>query len=207
MITGSSTWASLIESDCYRHDIIVESSKKVLMEDSMRSELRLSACIPLLFFVVPVSYVSLFVPGTARAQLVCDTTHIKEAEGEIGLDFDFVLEFDNGVSFPFVITTGTPNHSRQTEETSLTYMELDNPGWELVDVTCESNAGSIVTFVENGVNIVCDDVGGEATCVWTNVRATANIPTLSEWGMIAAAGGLALVGVWFAVRRRKAQAV
>ena len=31
-----------------------------------------------------------------------------------------------------------------------------------------------------------------------------NIPTLSEWGMIAAAAGLMLVGVWFAVRRRRA---
>ncbi len=33
------------------------------------------------------------------------------------------------------------------------------------------------------------------------------IPTLSEWGMIAAATGLMIVGVYFAVRRRKAQAV
>jgi hypothetical protein len=30
----------------------------------------------------------------------------------------------------------------------------------------------------------------------------ANVPTLSEWGMIAAAVGLGLVGVFFAVRRR-----
>lgn len=34
-----------------------------------------------------------------------------------------------------------------------------------------------------------------------------NIPTLSEWGMIAAAAGLGLVGVFFVVRKRKAQAV
>ena len=31
-----------------------------------------------------------------------------------------------------------------------------------------------------------------------------NIPTLSEWGMIAAAAGLMMVGVFFAVRRRRA---
>ena len=29
------------------------------------------------------------------------------------------------------------------------------------------------------------------------------IPTLSEWGMIAASGGFALIGVFFALRRRK----
>ena len=34
-----------------------------------------------------------------------------------------------------------------------------------------------------------------------------NIPTLSEWGMISAAVGLMLVGVFFAVKRRRAQAV
>jgi hypothetical protein len=40
-----------------------------------------------------------------------------------------------------------------------------------------------------------------------NIRfgnAERNIPTLSEWGMIAAAAGLMLVGVFFAVRRRRA---
>ena len=33
---------------------------------------------------------------------------------------------------------------------------------------------------------------------------TRNIPTLSEWGMIAAAAGLGLIGMFFAVRRRMA---
>ena len=33
---------------------------------------------------------------------------------------------------------------------------------------------------------------------------TANIPTLSEWGMISAAVGLGLVGVFFALRKRQA---
>ncbi len=32
------------------------------------------------------------------------------------------------------------------------------------------------------------------------------IPTLSEWGMIAAAAGFALIGMFYAVRRRRAQA-
>ena len=33
--------------------------------------------------------------------------------------------------------------------------------------------------------------------------AAANIPTLSEWGMIAAAGGLGMIGVFFAVKRKR----
>lgn len=42
--------------------------------------------------------------------------------------------------------------------------------------------------------------------VWFKSEAT-NIPTLSAWGMIAAAAGLMLVGVLFALKKRKAQAV
>ena len=38
--------------------------------------------------------------------------------------------------------------------------------------------------------------------VW--FRPVSNIPTLSEWGMMAAAAGLMIVGVFFAVRRRRA---
>lgn len=34
-----------------------------------------------------------------------------------------------------------------------------------------------------------------------------NIPTLSEWGMIAAVVGLGVVGVWFAVRRRRVEII
>jgi hypothetical protein len=35
-------------------------------------------------------------------------------------------------------------------------------------------------------------------------QLVSNIPTLSEWGMIAVAAGLALVGVFFAIRRKRA---
>ncbi len=37
-------------------------------------------------------------------------------------------------------------------------------------------------------------------------RVASNVPTLSEWGMISAAAGLGLIGVFFALRRRMAKA-
>lgn len=40
----------------------------------------------------------------------------------------------------------------------------------------------------------------EVTCI---ASVEASIPTLSEWGMIAAAAGLMMVGVFFAVRRKR----
>ncbi len=76
-------------------------------------------------------------------------------------------------------------------------------GWELVDINCEGDPGIVVTLIENGVSARCESQGF-TTCTFTNRRLPA-VPTLSEWGMIAAAGGLALVGVFFAVRRRRAQ--
>ncbi len=78
-------------------------------------------------------------------------------------------------------------------------------GWTLESVECSDSALVEVTPIENGVSLDC--LGGtEITCTFTNLRGPAPIPTLSEWGMITAAAGLALVGVFFAVRRRKAQA-
>ncbi len=75
-------------------------------------------------------------------------------------------------------------------------------GWILEDVDCTNSELIEVTPIDNGVSLNC--LGGtETTCTFTNRRVPA-IPTLSEWGMISAAAGLALVGVFFAVRRRKA---
>lgn len=42
--------------------------------------------------------------------------------------------------------------------------------------------------------------------VYTNSKLSRNIPTLSEWGMIATASGLGLIGLFFVLRRRKTQA-
>lgn len=42
--------------------------------------------------------------------------------------------------------------------------------------------------------------------IWFGTAVERNIPTLGEWGMIAAAAGLGLIGVFFAVKRRRTQA-
>jgi len=76
-------------------------------------------------------------------------------------------------------------------------------GWILADVDCTSSDGISTAFLPDGVQIQCLSQGF-ISCTFTNVQQISNIPTLSEWGMIAAAAGLALVGVFFAVRRRKA---
>jgi hypothetical protein len=81
------------------------------------------------------------------------------------------------------------------------------PGWTLADVQCDQQPGVSVSFIENGAVISCDQSNEPIVeCNFVNLITT-NVPTLSEWGMIAAAAGLGLIGVFFAVRRRREQAV
>lgn len=77
-------------------------------------------------------------------------------------------------------------------------------GWRLQDVECETN-GVFASDIENGIELFCSPNGGNAECFFFD-REVDNVPTLSEWGMIAAAAGLGLVGVFFAVRRKRVQA-
>ncbi|HSC35547.1 MAG TPA: IPTL-CTERM sorting domain-containing protein [Thermodesulfobacteriota bacterium] len=123
---------------------------------------------------------------------------------------------DDLVFFPFQISEGDVEEFIEIAANSKCILDTFSgddyqieeeffPGWILDNVECSDAPGSVdVTFIENGVSLDC--LGpSEITCTFTNVRGTTatNIPTLSEWGMIAAAGGFALIGVFFAVRRRK----
>lgn len=62
----------------------------------------------------------------------------------------------------------------------------------------------------NTTNAVISRIGELPVCSDALVflpLAPRDVPTLGEWGMISAVVGLGLIGVFFAVRRRKAQAV
>jgi hypothetical protein len=119
--------------------------------------------------------------------------------------FDFTVVFD-GVpeSIPLPANTQRCIITGFNPSQDVEIIEEPNPGWILSDIECTDSQGINVSLFENGVALDC--VGtGEITCTFTNVRGVeTNIPTLSEWGMIAAAAGLAMIGVFFAVRRKRA---
>jgi len=78
-------------------------------------------------------------------------------------------------------------------------------------VTDQFNTFIGVTSSEVITKIVLRNLGGESfkgvSDVLFPIGAQAeNIPTLSEWGMIAAAAGFALVGMFYAMRKRRASA-
>ncbi len=98
---------------------------------------------------------------------------------------------------------------------TITITENVPPGWTLASIECTegtSDCGTGVfepcltaTVVGNSVTFFCED-NDLATCVFTNVRSSDPIPTLSEWGLIAMAGLMAVVGLFIVMRRRKAAA-
>ena len=69
--------------------------------------------------------------------------------------------------------------------------------------TCvDSSEGPVMCRVEDVVeNAFCDQGTGECTLIQTS----SNIPTLSEWGLMAMAGVLGIAG-YVIIRRRKATA-
>ena len=64
--------------------------------------------------------------------------------------------------------------------------------------TLDVNTGAATLVGSNGVDANIDGLAWKGAC------GPKPIPTLSEWGLITAAAGLGLVGVFFVIRRRKA---
>ncbi len=68
--------------------------------------------------------------------------------------------------------------------------------------TCEADPNTICEFVEDGICVPDGDSSEFGSCV---SPVTSPIPTLSEWGLIAMAGVLGIVG-FMVIRRRKVSA-
>ena len=150
----------------------------------------------------------LFIPALSdSAHAQCEIVVCKLSPDVIGEGDSFTFIYsEEGNSGQFNLTAngscdGTPFGGNDFE-----LFEDDVPGSILVDVQCDDVPGINVSFIENGVSLDCIQ-SNVITCTFTNVRGSvSNVPTLSEWGMIAAAGGLALIGIFFAVRRKRTHA-
>jgi hypothetical protein len=161
---------------------------------------RLSKGSALFFLIIAAGFIVLFNAGSASAQ-VCAIGIIKEAEGAGDTVFNFITE-EGGHQGQFSLRDGEATGG-QFDPSGITIVELPTPGWHLDNVVCDTE-GLTITDIPGGVLVECTGPnGGTGNCTFINLPGTAsNIPTLSEWGMIAAAVGLGLVGVFFAIRKR-----
>jgi hypothetical protein len=116
----------------------------------------------------------------------------------------YTISTENGTA-SLIGPTGISGHS--TNDIGLAYdacsqilyaNEGDLHQLYILDVT----TGAATLVGSNGVGDVIDGLAWKGPC---GVAISNPIPTLSEWGMIAAAAGLGFVGVFFALKRRKAQ--
>jgi len=143
----------------------------------------------------------------AYAQSGCSIEVQKDVFPPVHRDFSFFVTSTTEPDDEFSIPAGTHSNVFFVQGETDVISEIVPDGWELVDVTCETEGPGFNVFVDGEKNVVATCVSdGFSLCTWTN-RGPSNVPTLSEWGMIAAALGLGIVGVFFAVRRRKSQAV
>ena len=167
-----------------------------------------------LVFLLIITTGAMMVPAltdSARAQ-TCSINVIKQAEDSGQLTFGFF--FIQGLTLLNVVGLGSGDSYSQSFS-AITLGDLTFPlsileglpvNWQLSDVECDGLDGVSVTEVENGIEVICDTEGGEGTCTFFNSRLVRAIPTLSEWGMFAAAVGLGLIGILNAVRRKRAAA-
>jgi len=88
---------------------------------------------------------------------------------------------------------------------SVDVTEMVPEGWELVDIECTSDVKIMIEPIENGRKFTCLVDFDETRCTFRNEGPPPAVPTLSQWGLIAMALVLGIVG-YLVIRRRKAAA-
>jgi len=121
---------------------------------------------------------------------------------------------DNGTEFNFTAPdSSNPNFTLLNGEeieleidfpTNVDVTELVPVRWMLDEIECSDVDNVVITEIPNGRNFACNPAG-TAQCVFINSPLPRNVPTLSQWGLIAMAGVLGIIG-FLVMRRRKATA-
>jgi len=158
--------------------------------------------------VVGAFFVFLLISGVladkaqaGKVVLGCSLSIAKSA-GDTGTIFSFLVDPSEGDDFEIQVASGSENGFGMASGETAVVSEIVPEGWRLTDVICESAGGfSLITDDENNVFVDCVTTGA-GVCTFTN-KPVGAIPTLSEWGMIAAGAGLVLVGVFYAWKRRR----
>jgi hypothetical protein len=146
--------------------------------------------------------------ASAQAQQPCSVEICKSAPGagDQGFQIDFI---DSGGTDTVELFDDSDCFTPQLNfNADVDIVEQPTPGWTLADVECQTSIGITITDIPGGVTALCTtEAEARASCTFLNLRGeSSGIPPLSEWGMIAAAVGLVLIGAFYAMRRRKASA-
>jgi len=166
----------------------------------------------ILTMIVGVGYMALGTGQAGAQEQPCTITIEKVADPSENIPFFFTITGDNIGEFTLRDPSDPSTFIGLGIDDTITITEDVTPGWTLESIECvegDSSCGPVsclnITEIENGIIVQCLD-NDEATCVFTNVRSSNPIPTLSEWGLIAMAGVIGIAGFIVVMRRRKVTA-
>ena len=144
---------------------------------------------------------------------VCTITIEKVANPADNTPFTFIISGDETDEFT-LMDPDEPTTVRviNAGETIIITEELP-PGWLLDSIACgegddgcEGGPCLNITIDEATNSITAECIDDDARiCIFTNDLRTTDVPTLSQWGLIAMAGVLGIVG-FMVMRRRKVTA-
>ena len=137
-----------------------------------------------------------------NTQSLCKVTVEKTSNPPDDTEFNFTAPGSDNPAFTLSDPSNPMDMFLFDVGTTVTVTEEVPSGWQLDSVFCTEAPGLVITEAENGVNLECE-FAAETVCEFTNSIAPRPIPTLSEWGLIAMAGVLGIIG-FFALRRRRA---
>ena len=135
----------------------------------------------------------------------CGITDIKSAPGAGDTEFVFDCERNTG-NCDFTLQDGQVGGDDIEQGDFVIIHEEPQDGWEFGGIECVGDPGIVVTQLPDGWTTQCVVPESVTVCTIINIPTNRTVPTLSEWGMISAAAGLGLIGVFFAVRRKRLQA-
>jgi len=176
--------------------------------------MRLRSLISFVILTMLVGLGSLMLStGQVRAGDICPMTIEKVADPADDTEFNFSVTGGNMFD-DILMDPSKPSFSFDLDSGNdpTTVLEEVPPGW-ILNIECTvpgtGCAGGpedtclIITKIPNGLIFDCLDVAARSnTCTFTNVKLVTNVPTLSEWGLLAMAGILGLVGFMVLRRRR-----
>ena len=139
----------------------------------------------------------------------CDIIIQKEADPADNTPFDFLITGDHPGEFTLKDPSASSTIIPIGFEDIVTVTEEVPSGWILDEnIECTKAELITVTNVPNGRTFKCLNESTSVktvTCTFFNVNIERNVPTLSQWGLIAMAGILGIVG-FMVMRRRKVTA-
>ena len=150
-----------------------------------------------------MSYMST-VKSWAQDESFCFIEATKLAPGAGSQEFLFTGFAEEEPIPPFTLVDGESTGGPIPEGVTVVITEEHQEGWIFGGIECEGGDGLVVTNNDNGFTLECvDSQIGNKTCVIRNVRAVNAIPTISEWGLIVTAGGFGLIGLFYAIKRKR----